>query len=225
MLNFGFLMEFSIQHLKFKIRSLCAAFFGRAVFLEAVVGFSGHGGSGFLDFGEVSDVGESLEIDILRPEDGFVGEGDGVDEGIGEGEFVLDEEVCGGNGDVFVDVHQDAGEHGAGDFLGFFARALFKSHFADFGDNDGGNNQVGQLEEDGTEVSGVGAVFEALKPSGGVENVRLHEEGWLEFAILFPIELECLLAFEKSDELFGGEDGADFDFPVHFRELEALSGF
>ena len=74
-------------------------------------------------------------------------------------------------------------------------------------------------------MNGVGAVFEALKPSGGVENVRLHEEGWLEFAILFPLELEWLLSFEKSDELFGGEDGADFDFPVHFRELEALSGF
>lgn len=203
----------------------CATFFGKVVFLEPAVGFSGHGGSGFLDFGEVSDVGESIEIDVLRPEGGFVGEGDGVDEGIGEGEFVPDEEVCGGNGDVFVDVHQDAGEHGAGDFLGFFGRALFESHFADFRDNDGGHDQVGQLEEDGTEVNGVGTVFEALKPSGGVENVRLHEEGWLEFAILFPIEVEWLLAFEKSDELFGGEDGADFDFSVHFRELEPLSGF
>ena len=197
----------------------------RWYFLEAALGFSGHGGSGFLDFGEVSDAGESIEIDVLRPEDGFVGEGDGVDEGIGEGEFVPDEEVCGGNGDVFVDVHQDAGEHGAGDFLGFFGRALFESHFADFRDNDGWNNQVGQLKEDGTEVNGVGTVFEALKPSGGVENVRLHEEGWLEFAILVPIEVEWLLAFEKSDELFRGEDGADFDFSARFRELEPLSGF
>jgi len=185
----------------------------------------GGGSSGFLNFGEVSDVGESIEIDVLRPEGGFVGEGDGVNEGIGEGEFVPDEEVCGGNGDIFVDVHQDAGKHGAGDFLGFFGRTLFESHFADFGDNDGGYDQVGQLEEDGTEVNGVGTVFEALKPSGGVENVRLHEEGWLEFAILFPIELEWLLAFEKSDELFRGEDGTDFDFSVHFRELEALAWF
>jgi hypothetical protein len=197
----------------------------RWYFLEAAVGFSRHGGSGFLDFGEVSDAGESIEIDVLRPEDGFVGEGDGVDEGIGEGEFVPDEEVCGGNGDVFVDMHQNAGEHGAGDFLGFFERALFESHFADFRDNDGGHDQVGQLKEDGTEVNGVGTVFEALKPSGGVENVRLHEEGWLEFAILFLIEVEWLLAFEKSDELFRGEDGADFDFSARFRELEPLSGF
>ena len=33
------------------------------------------------------------------------------------------------------------------------------------------------------------------------------------------------LILEKSDELIGREDGADFDAPVFFDELEPLSGF
>lgn len=33
------------------------------------------------------------------------------------------------------------------------------------------------------------------------------------------------LVLEVADELLRGEDGADFDFPVLFRELEALSRF
>lgn len=176
-------------------------------------------------FREVFHMGEAFEVVVLGPEGGFVGEGDGVDDGIGEGEFVFDEEVGGGNGDVLVDVDRDAGEHGAGDFIGFCGRALAESHLADFGDDDGGNDQVGQFEEDGTEVDGVRAVFEALEPGGGVEDVMLHDAGRLEFAIRFPFELERLVAFEVTDELLRGEDGADFDFSVLFGELEALAWF
>ena len=88
-------------------------------------------------------MGEAFEVVILGPEGGFAGEGDGVDEGVCEGEFVFDEEVGGGNGDVVVDGDEDAGKHGAGDFLGFVGRALFESHLADFGDDDSGDDQIG----------------------------------------------------------------------------------
>jgi hypothetical protein len=188
-------------------------------------GWGWHGGSGIFDFGEVSDVGEALEIVVLGPEGGVVGEGDGVDEGIGEREFVFDKEIGGGNGDFLVDVDQDAGKHGAGDFLGFFGRALLEGDFADFGDDDCGNDQLRQFEEDGAEVNSVRAVFEAFEPRGGVEDVGLHDPGSLELAIRFPFELQRLVAFEVSDELLRGKNGADFDFAVLFRELEALAGF
>jgi hypothetical protein len=42
--------------------------------------------SGF-DLWEVADVGEAIKVVILGPEGSFLGEGDGVEEGVGEGEF------------------------------------------------------------------------------------------------------------------------------------------
>lgn len=45
-------------------------------------------GVGF-DFLEVADVGEVLEIFVLGPEGGVVGEGGGVDETVCHGEFVV----------------------------------------------------------------------------------------------------------------------------------------
>lgn len=42
------------------------------------------------DFREVADVVESFKVGVLGPEGGVVSEGDGIDEGIGEGQLVLE---------------------------------------------------------------------------------------------------------------------------------------
>ena len=67
-----------------------------------------HGAGSALDFGKVADVGEVFEVVVLGPQGGLVGEGDGVDQGIGKREFVPDEQVCCGDGDGFVDRDDDA---------------------------------------------------------------------------------------------------------------------
>ena len=170
-------------------------------------------------------MGESVEIGVLRPECGVVGEGDGVDEGIGEGEFVFDEKICGGNGDVFVDGNDNAGAHGAGDLLGFLRRTLVQCDFSDFGDHDGGDDEDREFLEDRPEMNGIRAVLKAFKPSGAVEDVGLHETGGLdsECAVWLPVELERLIPLEESDELIRGENGADFNFTIHLGELKALA--
>lgn len=48
------------------------------------------------DFRKIADLREAFEVLVLGPEGGLVGEGDGVDQGIGEGELVADEEIGGG---------------------------------------------------------------------------------------------------------------------------------
>lgn len=53
-----------------------------------------HGGLGFLDFREVFDVGQAVEIGVLGPQRGFMGEGCGVDDGIRHGEFVVHAQGC-----------------------------------------------------------------------------------------------------------------------------------
>lgn len=179
----------------------------------------------FRGFREVFDVGQTFEVVVLGPDRGFVGEGGGVDDGIGERELVLDEEVGCVGGNAWVQGDNDSRKHGVGDRLGLLLRSLLEDDLADFGDDDCGDDQVGQLAEDWGEVAGVGAVIEALDPCGSVEKVGGHGACGSDFAILFPFEHEWLGFAEKTDELVGSQDGADFDLAVLLDELEALAGF
>ena len=106
-----------------------------------------------------------------------MGENDGVDQGIGEGEFVLDEEIGGGDGDFLIDGDDDAGAHGLGDFVGLFQAPLFESHLADFRDDDARDEQGGELVQNGAEMNRVGAGVEAFKPTAGIEKIELHGAG------------------------------------------------
>lgn len=94
------------------------------------------------DFWEVFDVGKALEVVVLGLESGVVGESDGVDYGVGEGELVFDEGIGGGYGDVLINWHPNAGKHGAGNFLSFFRRSLLEGYFTNFGDDDGWDDQI-----------------------------------------------------------------------------------
>ena len=75
-----------------------------------------------------------------------MGEGDGVDQGIGEGELVLDEEIGGGDGDFLVDGDDDAGAHDLGDFVGLFQGPLSEGDLTDLCNDDARNEQGGELE-------------------------------------------------------------------------------
>ena len=123
---------------------------------------------------KIAHVGQSFKIAILRPEGGVAIQGNGVDEGIGEGKLVFDEKIGGGNRDFFIDGNNDAGSHGLGHFFGLTPVALFEDHFADFGDHDGGDDELGQRKKNGAEVDRVGTAREALKPCGGVEDIGFH---------------------------------------------------
>ena len=105
------------------------------------------------DFREIANLWQSFEVLVLSPEGGLVGEGDGVDQGISEGEFVADEEIGSGDGDFLVDGDDDAGAHGLGDFIGLFQGPLFEGHLADLGNDDARNEQGGELEQNGPEMN------------------------------------------------------------------------
>ena len=122
----------------------------------------GHGDRSEFDFREVADVGEAFKIVVLGPESGVVSEGDGVDEGIGEGQLVFDEQIGSGDGDGLVDGDDDARAHGLGYFVSFRHGALLEGDFADFREDDAGDDESGQLEENGAEVNGVGTIFETF---------------------------------------------------------------
>jgi hypothetical protein len=57
-------------------------------------------GSGGFGFGEVVDVGESLEVDVLRPKCGVVVAGGGVNQRVGYGELVRCTETGGEHGNL-----------------------------------------------------------------------------------------------------------------------------
>ena len=119
---------------------------------------------------------EAFEIGVLGPQGGLVGEGDGVDQGISEREFVFDEEICCGDGDGLVDGNDNAGAHGLGDFVGLFQAALLQGNLADFGNDNAGNEEIGQFAEDRTEMERVRTLVEAFEPSARVKDGGFHGE-------------------------------------------------
>lgn len=155
-------------------------------------------------------------------------EGDGVDERVGERQLVLDEQIGSRNGDSLIDGDDEARAHGLGHFVGFGRCALLKGNLADFRKDDAGDDEIGQLEENGAEVNGVGTIFEAFEPSTGIENVGIHEredEGsGLEFAIRISLKFKRLISFQVPDELLGHKDGTKLDVAVFFNHVEALAG-
>lgn len=122
-----------------------------------------HGGLGF-QFGKVADVGETFEVVVLSPESGVVGEGDGVDQRIGEREFVFDGEIGSGNGDGFVDWNDQGSEEGTGDGLCLSFTPFPKGDFADLCDDDGRDDDVRVFCKDGAEMLYVWSVIEAFQP-------------------------------------------------------------
>ena len=169
------------------------------------------------DFRKIADLWQSFEVLVLGPESGLVGEGDGVDQGIGEGELVADEEIGGGDGDFLVDGEDDAGAHGLGDFVGLFQAPLFERHLADLRDDDARDEQGGELEQNRAEMNGVGSGVETFEPTAGIEKIELHvveNEGFSEFAIRLALEFKRCLPLQEPDELLRSEDGAELDVAV-----------
>lgn len=87
---------------------------------------------------------------------------------------MLDGQIRGGDGDGLIDGDDDARAHGLGHFVGFGRCALLEGNFANFRKDDDRDDEIGQFEENGAEVNGVGTIFEAFEPSTGIKNIGLH---------------------------------------------------
>ena len=121
-----------------------------------------------LDFWKVTNLGETFEIVVLGPEGGFVGEGDCVNQRVGQGELVLDEEFRSSDGDFLVDGNDEGRTHRLGDFIGLPEGALLENDLADLREGDARDKQVGKSEENWAKMNRVGSIIETLQPSAGI---------------------------------------------------------
>jgi len=103
-----------------------------------------------------------------------VGQGDGVDQGIGKGELVFDEEVRCSDGDFLADGDDDAGTHRLGDDICLLAGALLEDDLAHLGEDDGRDEQVGKFEQNRAKMDRVGSIIKTLDPSAGIQNSGVH---------------------------------------------------
>ncbi len=92
-------------------------------------------------------MGQSFEVGILRPEGSFMGKGDGVDERVSEGEPVFDKEIGGGCGDSGVNGYDLGRHHAADDTICLIRASLCQNDFADFGEDDAGDEKLGEVWE------------------------------------------------------------------------------
>jgi hypothetical protein len=84
-------------------------------------------------FGKEFDVREALEVGILSPEGGAVGESDRGDERVGKGQLVLAEEIGGSGCDNSVNRYNTGGTEASRDGFCLLHGALGEDYFAHLG--------------------------------------------------------------------------------------------